>query len=89
MFKVSSIWHKLNHRVSLPDNFSEKRYMTAYPDCNGKAKWHYKKEGAKQIKGQQTIEKRNLRNQLASNEVDKQNLCGNIEQYKKQSESET
>lgn len=43
-----SLLQKGIQKVPIPDNFSEERYMTAYPDCNGKAKRHYKKEGAKQ-----------------------------------------
>lgn len=43
-----SLLRKGNQKVSVPDNFSEERYMTAYPDCKGKAKRHYQKEGAKQ-----------------------------------------
>lgn len=33
------------NKISIPLNFSEERYATAYPDCKGKAQKHYIKKG--------------------------------------------
>ena len=48
MFDFIPFWKAITSSVNIPDNFSEERYMTAYPDCNGKAKQHYRKVGYKQ-----------------------------------------
>lgn len=44
-----SIWHRnFRHKVKVSADFSEERYSTAYPECQGKAITHFKKNGEKQ-----------------------------------------
>ncbi|MBO5234071.1 MAG: glycosyltransferase [Prevotella sp.] len=42
---IEYIKHIISPKVQIPDSFSEERYATAYPDCNGKAKQHYRQRG--------------------------------------------
>lgn len=48
VFNFKSLWKRYFQEVCLPDNFSEERYATAYPECKGKAKEHYMEKGIKQ-----------------------------------------
>lgn len=45
MFFLKKIYNRIFTQVVIPSDFSQERYMTAYPDCGHNAKKHYKTQG--------------------------------------------